>query len=330
MDLKQLKEELTFNREMVDLVDTLKNIAASQFHQMLKEKDRFDLFMNSFSTFFRVVNLYDAKNPLIIPSSDVKGMLIVTSDSGFMGGLNQLVVRAAFEELGDHPWEKTKFIIMGEKGKGLLDNYGCEYKFFDGVNQETMYEQAVEIKNYIVEQMLAGEMGSLTVAYSVALSFSSQTVKTAKLLPCSYLFNEEAEDEGGDEITSRTRGQKFLADVRKVIVESSFDDIAEYLSGIWASSKLYEIFEDSKMAEFSARAMHLEGSLHKLEEREKKYKHLYFRASHEKIDKGMRDSFSATKTTKSKKQRKKKKDSKAAAALAAEEALAAEAAAVQE
>jgi ATP synthase F1 gamma subunit len=315
MDLKQLREELTFNHEMVDLVDTLKNIAAAQFHQMLKEKVRFEQFMDSFSEFFRVVNLHGVSNPLIVPASDIKGVLIVTSDSGFMGGLNQLVARAAFEALGNHPESKTAFIVAGDKGKALLDNRGYEYKFFPGINQETIYEQAGEIKDYVVGEMLAGRMGSFMVAYPVALSFSSQTVETADVLPCAYLFKDNEEDK--DDISVRTKGQKFLEEMRKVIVESSFSDIAEYLAGVWATSKLYEIFEDSKMAEFSARAMHLEGSLHKLEEREKKYKHMFFRASHEKIDKGMRDSFSATKTTKNKKLRKKKKDKDAADAAMA-------------
>lgn len=311
MDLKQLREELTFNREMVDLVDTLKNIAAAQFHQMLKEKVRFVQFMNSFSEFFRVVNLHKVSNPLVASASDIKGVLIITSDSGFMGGLNQLVVRAAFAALKNHPREKTVFIVAGEKGKDLLDNNGCEYKYFTGVNQETIYEQASEIKDYIVQEVKEGRMGSFMVAYPKALSFSSQTVETVDILPCPYLFSDDKDS--NDEVSQRTQGQKFLTEMRKVIVESSFSDIAEYLAGIWTVSKLYEVFEDSKMAEFSARAMHLEGSLHKLEEREKKYKHMFFRASHEKIDKGMRDSFSATKTMKNKKLKKKKKDKENAA-----------------
>ncbi len=40
---------------MLSLVDTLKNIAGAQYHQMEKEKERFELFMEAFSGFFRVV-----------------------------------------------------------------------------------------------------------------------------------------------------------------------------------------------------------------------------------------------------------------------------------
>ena len=80
-----------------------------------------------------------------------------------------------------------------------------------------------------------------------------------------------------------------------MIVESSFSDMVEYLSGVWVASKLYEVFEDSKLAEFSARAMHLEDSLQKLEKNQKKLRHMCFKAAHERIDKGMRESYAADK-----------------------------------
>jgi adenine-specific DNA methylase len=62
---------------------------------------------------------------------------------------------------------------------------------------------------------------------------------------------------------------------------------------VWVTSKLFEVFEDSKLAEFSARAMHLEGSQQKVEKNYKKLRHQTFKAVHEKIDKGMRESFAA-------------------------------------
>jgi len=297
LQLKQLREELRFNREMVSLVDTLKNIAASQYHQMEKEKVRFNQFMDAFSEFFRVVNLVDVENPFVRETSPVRGIVVVTSDSGFMGGLNQQVLRAAFNARGDRSDDQCRFIVIGEKGAGLMNSQGKPFKAFPGIGQDTIYEQAVELKDYIVREVQAGRIGQVLVAHPLALSFSSQTIRTIDILPCGHLFDEKMETE----VSERTRGQRFVAEMRRVIVESTFSDMVEYLAGVWATSKLFEVFEDSKLAEFSARAMHLEGSLQKLEEREKKYKHLFFKASHEQIDKGMRDSFSATKVNKAKK-----------------------------
>lgn len=167
-------------------------------------------------------------------------------------------------------------------------------------------------------------MGKVVLAYPKARSFSSQTIDVINILPCAELFDVGAESE----VAERVADSGVLADARKVIVESSFPDMVEYLSGVWVSSKLYEVFEDSKLAEFSARAMHLEGSLQKVEKDHAKVKHRVFKAVHELIDKQMRESFSA-KMIKDKKKRKKKLRTaqKKRDALAAEDALAARTAA---
>ena len=93
----------------------------------------------------------------------------------------------------------------------------------------------------------------------------------------------------------------MAASARRVVVESSLSDMLEYLSRTWVASKFYEVFEDSKLSEFGARAMHLEGSEQRLEKDLKKLQYRYFRASHEKIDKGMRESYSAGNIRKKKK-----------------------------
>jgi hypothetical protein len=69
--------------------------------------------------------------------------------------------------------------------------------------------------------------------------------------------------------------------------------MVEYLSSVWVTSKLFEVFEDAKLAEFGARAMHLEGSQQKVEKNFKRLRHLCFKATHERTDKGLRESFSA-------------------------------------
>ena len=142
-----------------------------------------------------------------------------------------------------------------------------------------------------LREVLEKRMGRLIVVYPRPVSFTSQRVETINLLPCGELFDSEAQSE----VARRTGAARFIADATRVIVESSLNDMLEYLSSVWVTSKLFEVFEDSKLAEFSARAMHLEGSQQKVEKEYKRTKHLAAKAAHELIDKGMRESFSATK-----------------------------------
>lgn len=314
--LNELRKELRFNSDLLSLVETLKNIAGSQYHVMEKQKERFDEFMDAFSGFFRVVNLVSVTHPLVAASSDVLGILIITSDSGFMGGLNKNVINAGMELAEKLPEDKVSLMIIGDKGGGRFTDMGRKFKFFPGIGQETIYEQAVEVKNYIVNEVLEGRMGKVVVAYPKSLSFSAQDIEVINLLPCAGLFDVDSDSEIG----KRVDGEGFIAASHKVIVESSYADMVEYLASTWVVSRLFVVFEDSKLAEYSARAMHLEGSMSKIEEEHGKIKHRVFKASHELIDKGMRECFAAKNIKEKKKKKKKVSRIKNEKRLAAEEA----------
>ncbi|MEI7881050.1 MAG: F0F1 ATP synthase subunit gamma [bacterium] len=292
--LSQLRRDLKFNAEFLQLIVTLKNIAASQYHTLEREKERFSEYMDQFAGFFRVVDMVQVDAPLVSVATDVIGVVLVTSDSGFMGGLNTGVIEAGYDVQGALPPEKVSFIVIGERGVAKLAEKGKEFKAFPGINQETRFEQALEIRDYIVNEVKEKRIGKVVLVHPRALSFTQQTVETVPILPCGELFDKRSDSE----ITRRTGMMKRIADARKVTVESSYPDMVEYLAGMWVASKLFEVFEDSKLAEFAARAMHLEDSSQKLTDELKKLKHQCFRAAHELVDKSMRESFSSRKKKK--------------------------------
>ena len=41
MQIAQLKKEIRFNKELLSLIETLKNIAASRYHMLEREKESF-------------------------------------------------------------------------------------------------------------------------------------------------------------------------------------------------------------------------------------------------------------------------------------------------
>jgi len=183
MQLHELKKDLIFNKDLLELVSTLKNVAGSQFHIMEKKKQRFEAFMDAFSGFFRVINLVDVINPLVHIESDITGVVIVTSDSGFMGGLNSGVIRAGLAAVENLHEDQIQLIVVGDKGAGLLEDQP-NVKKFDGINPDTIYEQSVVIKDYLMREVKEKRIGKLIVAYPRALSFSAQTIDVIDLLPC--------------------------------------------------------------------------------------------------------------------------------------------------
>jgi F0F1-type ATP synthase gamma subunit len=193
--------------------------------------------------------------------------------------------------------------VIGEKGAAAIGDMRVPFEYFEGIGQDTIYEQAVLIKNYLMQEIAEGRLGRVKVAAPRALSFSSQEVGVVDLLPCGVLF--EREHEQGTEMAEQGV-YRFLADARQVIVESTYDDMVTYLAGIWTTARLFEIFEDGKLAEFGARAMHLEGSLQKVEKEASQTRQRVVKATHELVDKGMRESFAA-KTTKQRKVKRNRK-----------------------
>jgi len=247
--------------------------------------------MNAFAGFFRLVDMVGVDEPLVRPLSEVTGIVIVTSDSGFMGSLNAAVIDAAIEAQGALRNDLVQLIVIGEKGASKLTERERAFKFFRGINQDTRYEQALEICDYLVGEVLARRIGKVLVSYPRPVSFTQQTVEVVKLLPCAELFDRASPSA----ISARVSGRGILAEAHKVAVESAFPDMVVYLAAVWVASKLYEIFEDSKLSEYAARAMHLEESGQKLEKEYKKLRHQCFRVAHELVDKGMRESYAARK-----------------------------------
>ena len=299
------------------MVEMLINVSLIQYHNLEKTRQkRFDTFVNSFGAFFNTVNLVDQKNPLIHKLCDKDGILVITSDSGFMGGLNIKVANCALSlgssdatyfisgEKGLQPFLKKNhemmstvaLVLRSEKGIDPYDN-----KEKDMEIAEVNYDQVVSIAKAIIGKVKRGEIGSLQVVYPKSITFTQVAVEHTHVLPCGGIFN-------GETPVDFKRPQGLISDFRKVIVESSYEDIVDYLSETWLVYKLMEIFEDSKLAEFSARAIHLSGSKDYLKKEFVKMDKLSKDMIGERIDKQLREINSAKNQAKRLKQRRKKKD----------------------
>ncbi len=273
--VKQLKEELEMNGDLTNLMDVLKGIAATEFWILQKKKKRFAEFIKAFEGFFRFLDLVNVQHPFVQEQGDL-AIIMITSDEGFMGGLNARVMNAALSYPGA---DNAELMIIGDQGANYLASRGRKFIRFPGFKSNECYEAAMEFKEYIMKEGLAGKFGRLVLFYPNPISFMIQKIERLALLPCSDLF------EGG--------GEK-VKDLENVIVESPVKNVIEYLVETWIVQKLFEVFEDSKLAELSARTLHLEESYQTLIEQKKGLHHQYFRSRHELVDSEMRDIFSAS------------------------------------
>ena len=271
--LTRLKRDVQFNQELTKVIDVLKGIAAARFHVLERQLHLFDRGVNAAAEFVGIADLPRVSHPFAQAQTETVGALIVTSDTGFLGGLNTQVVNAALREVGTG----GLLTVVGERGASSVRESRREATVFPGIEDATRTSLAAAVTEHLLRQVLEGACGRLVVAYPRYVSSSSQQVTVEVLLPCSE-WSLPAPQGGGD---------------GEVEWESSVADVVEYVVTQWLGSRLEQIFSLSRLAELAARMIHLEGSYQELMRQGKAIKFQYFRARHEVIDRSMREIFAA-------------------------------------
>ena len=270
--ISNIKKDMEFNKSLSALIETLKTIAVSQYRSLEKRIKTFKDFLLTIGSFFELIDIKKSDHPFLIPRGKSQIVVAITSDTGFLGGLNMQVVSTAIRELEKIP---GRLIIIGERGKVYVRGIGVTSVNFPGIKDEERHAQAMQLRNYIIENVISGSFGYAKVIYPHPVSFTVQRVETVSLLP--YAPSDI---------------KKTQEDIPKdLIMESSPRDIAGYLVYLWMGEKLHEIFGLSRLAEFAARYIHLEESSQKLKDIDKKTRLEYFRVRHELVDRTMRELF---------------------------------------
>lgn len=272
--LSAIKKDLEFNINLSTLIETLKTIAVSQYRTLEKKIKSCEEFITTVQEFFEFIDTTKIKHPFLNPQDKPQAVITVTSDSGFLGGLNMQVISTGMRELEKIP---GKLIVIGERGKMYVRGTGVSSINFPGISDEDRYGQAMQLRDYILDKVLEGEFGYVKVIYPHPVSFTLQRVEAVSFLPY--------------ELPSVGDKKKTAVLSSDILIESKPGAMLQYLVYLWLGQRFYEIFGLSRLAEFAARYIHLEESSQKLKDMDKKVRLEYFRVRHELIDRTMRELF---------------------------------------
>ncbi len=272
----KVKGELIEAIDMVDLLQTLKDIADNRFYTLVNVRDKFRRFGETFVEFFRMISLTKVEHPLTSNKNPAVGILVVTIEGSFLGAFNNKIVNRAVEEMEKH--DKFKFIAIGARSVDRLKQYTPDMKVFTPISESGMYEMAIHVKDYIVDEIMNNRLGKVVVAYSWPKSFDVQKQRVLKLLPCEDLITKQAQ---------------FTDAFEKVIEESDPKEVIGRLANLWVTTRLYSILMDTFIASASAQANFLDDSVDKMKKERVKVKTKYRKAKKGDIDKSLRETFSA-------------------------------------
>ncbi len=273
----KLKNHLRRELQVIHTLELLKQIAASEFHYLEKQKKEASQFVRLLESFF---NFYQSKHLTAgffseEPSS-IPAMIAITSDEGFLGALNNLIVEKAVQFYRENPG--TNLVVLGRRGARKIRDFGIEPVEFPGIPFPLEYQAVLPLKKYLMDLYTANRIGSIHVIYARCHSFTKQTLEVTNLLPYNMLGNQRPEDE---------------TELDTVIMEPDIEQIIQYTIALCFGRQLYEIFWDSKLSEVAARTIELNERYEHLSKSSEKVRMQYFRASHEVIDAGIREIFSS-------------------------------------
>ena len=305
----KVKKELRSTNDLMMLVDVLKRVAAAQF-QMLDDQrkqsgwTRIELpsekqtgdsdpslgesewqtatarsrvqgpplsFTALLEGFLRLIPADRCHHPFLLEPAKPRGLVIMTSDEGFLGGLNAMVIQKALAARGD---DEAELMVIGEKGEIYLKDLNERFTPFPGVGEHIDSRDVERLRDHIVEQFLLRKFGSVEVFYPRCFSFTHQELDSFQLLPCKRSWLKAVPE-----------------DPAEAYFEPSVSSVVEYLIRLWMGRKLHEVFWQSRLSELAVRATHLEASLQGLGEQKKKLTLQYFRSKHEVTDTSIRESY---------------------------------------
>jgi ATP synthase F1 gamma subunit len=273
----RVKAEVGEVRDLVDLIQVLKDVADMKYHALSAQRIKFNRFNESFIEFFSLVGFSQVQHPLVTNRKASTIILVISSERGFVGDLNSRVIGRAMEEKEKNP--ESQFVVVGKKGIMKLESMGQKMlKTYEDVEARGFYEVAIDIKTYLVKEVMEGRIGRVTIVYPWPKDYTVTKPRAVKLLPCGDLIPKQAQTV-----------EKF----RHVIEESDPLDMTGYLADLWLSSKIYEIFFDTNLAAAAAQTQQLDNSLGKMRKEQVVVKLKYRKARRNDIDKSLREIFSA-------------------------------------
>ena len=186
----KVKREMIEVRDLVELVQVLKDIADMKFRDLFARRGGFQRFGESFAEFFRLLEYTEIAHPLISNTNPNLCIVVITSEEGFIGDLNNKVIVRALEERDKFP--DAQFVTVGRKGVMKLSMMGVKNAMtFEEIADRGMYETSVLLKDYLVEQVMTGKIGKVLVVYPWPKDLQTVKARVVKLLPCGFIFQKQ-------------------------------------------------------------------------------------------------------------------------------------------
>ncbi len=284
LKMTRLRQDMDFNTLMSSVLEALKGVASGEYFRLQSKRKGFTDFDDHLKDFFEGLKLGGFEHQFLNPPQGSKNIILVTSDVSFLGKLNISVVNSGLVEYK----EGDLLTVVGRQGIRYVEDFGKEFTFFSGIDDDISYESVVNLREYCLKTFLKENLAETIIIYPHFVSFAVQTIEQLSLLPCRFLFPDQADSKGAE-----AEGAKFWQadEEEKTIIEPSPKEIIEYFVKIWITRSIHQVFWESKLSEWAARIIHLDKSVDEIKRQDRNLRFQYFRLLHQISDQNIRETF---------------------------------------
>ncbi len=285
ISLPKLKKDMEFMRDMEEIIDIFKMAALIQFRLFQTKEETNDAFPEALEASLQLLSTRKFSSPYVVgvgprayPDGQPQGVaptkaiVLVTSDEGFLGGLNMSIVETGIQRSTS---QNDEIIVLGSQGARYLHGKRVRVVSLPGVDDDISPHRIQKLCDHLLKGY-PRRFGQILVVYPEFISLTAQRPGVVELLP--YKISPV----GAARRVAPGGAEGFL-------VEPNAESIAKIFTELWMGHKILEIFRSSKQSEYAARIMHLEGSLQEISHLRDKVSSAYFRRIHALQDKTIRE-----------------------------------------
>ncbi|MFC1658232.1 F0F1 ATP synthase subunit gamma [Candidatus Omnitrophota bacterium] len=238
LSLVNLQKDRKSLSELHGVIEVLKGFSIMQL-KTLQRHSWDTVFSDNLEDSFRILNLKYVIHPFLKDDPDLpKAIVVVTSDEGFSGELNTLLIEEA-----QMRWKlKDELIVLGERGINFLRSREQEFvEFKRAKEKELTHADARNLTAYLTRNFLDKLFGRVDVIYPRFISLTKQIVVTQRILP----FHPQKAI------------KKKAAVPRGALIEPGISSLVDILVRLWLMQVIYEIFREAQLAQTAARILQL-------------------------------------------------------------------------
>ena len=248
------KNQIQGIRDVSETVKAAEKIAASSIHFLKQNVSNLNAYaVEVEKALIRLSLFYQKKNNPLLQKRETgrKTLVILTGDKGLVGGLWHSIINTFLENAKQY----RSIIAVGAKGEYYLKEEGIPIiKLFTCFFDVPQKEEIKHITDYIFNEFKKGIFSQVDILYPQFVSLAKQKPNLIQFLPFEFtplkITNYNGREKSGEGLPI------FEPSKQKV-----FDKLLQKYIGIF----FYKIIMETKLSEFSARAVAMEHAATKTE-----------------------------------------------------------------